>query len=345
MVEVAPRSGEISIHYWRYILFLVVLLLIGFIALWSIFGSRWGASNSFMETFRRYITIVNRFKPSTPPEDNLGSALRIHGLEKLGSKRYAVLFSITDKNGDPIAVVRPGDVTIKLGDSLSALQPAVVDQVRPLHMEKSWSDPVSFTNVMDYSGSMFQEDLRAIEANYSSFISNIVLPFSSSVIKFSDSVKEILPLSTNKIDIEAAIKKPIPQENTALYLAVDKGIETVQARPHLRFLLVATDGNDNIGGVTLDDILRRSQQHYVSLFVLGFGWLDVDLLKRMAEETDGYYVYMPDSSKLKDWFPKIARIVNNVHVAEISTTTDRNVPFSVSISVKANGTILERQRK
>ncbi|HNW35890.1 MAG TPA: hypothetical protein PKM25_13210, partial [Candidatus Ozemobacteraceae bacterium] len=119
---------------------------------------------------------------------------------------------------------------------------------------------------------------------------------------------------------------------------------TVQARRWLRFLLLTTDGNDNASSHSLDEIILRSRQHFVSGFVLGFGWLNVDILKRIAEETDGYYVYVPDSSELSKWFPKIAKIVNNTQVAEVSLPTDQSLPLSIELTVNANGTRLKRSR-
>ncbi len=343
MVEVAPRTGEIRINYWRYVAFLMLLGLLGLGTLWMTYSSTWGASNPFAEWLRKYLSVANRFRPGAKPEDNLASALRLHGIEKLGEKRYAVLFTVTDANGDPLTSVRPADVEVLLGSQASSRQRAMIDRVTPLHMLNQ-QDPVSFAGVMDYSGSMFPEDISAIETNYATFLNAVVLPFSGSIIKFNNTVNEMVALTSNKGDIESAVKKPVPLENTAFYSGIDKGIATVQARRWLRFLLLTTDGNDNASSHSLDEIILRSRQHFVSGFVLGFGWLNVDILKRIAEETDGYYVYVPDSSELSKWFPKIAKIVNNTQVAEVSLPTDQSLPLSIELTVNANGTRLKRSR-
>ncbi|HEY9070810.1 MAG TPA: vWA domain-containing protein [Candidatus Ozemobacteraceae bacterium] len=343
MVEVAPRTGEIKINYWRYIAFLVLLALLGLGTVWTMYSSSWGASNPFAEWLRKYLSLANRFRPNAKPEDNLANALRLHGIEKLGEKRYAVLFTATDANGDPLTTVRAADLEIQLGTDAAARQRALVDRVVPLHMMNQ-PDPVAFAGVMDYSGSMFPEDISAIESNFTAFLNAVVLPFSGTIIKFNNTVNTMNPLTPNKGDIEAAVKKPVPLENTAFYSGIDKGIADIQARRWMRFLLLTTDGNDNASGHTLEEVITRARQHFVSGFVLGFGWLNVGILKQIAEETDGYYVYVPDSSQLTTWFPKIAKIVNNVQVAEVSLPTDANLPLSVSITLNANGTRLQRSR-
>lgn len=343
MVEVAPRTGEIRINYWRYVAFLIFLALLGGGTLWMMYSSSWGASNPFAEWLRKYLSVANRFRPSAKPEDNLASALRLHGIEKLGEKRYAVLFTVTDAKGDPLTTVNSSDVEVQLGDKAASRQRATVGRVIPLHMMNQ-PDPVSFAGVMDYSGSMFPEDIGAIESNYSAFLNAIVLPFSGSIIKFNNVVNTMNALTSDKRDIEKAVKTPVPQENTAFYSGIDKGISDIQARRWMRFLLLTTDGNDNASSHTLDDVILRSRQHFVSGFVLGFGWLNVDILKRIAEETDGYYVYVPDSGELSKWFPKISKIVNNVQVAEVSLPVDQGLPLSISMTVNANGARLQRSR-
>ncbi|MFZ2959580.1 MAG: VWA domain-containing protein [Candidatus Ozemobacteraceae bacterium] len=345
MVEVNPRSEPIRIRYWHYIYFLIVLALLCFALLWTILGTQWGASNSASEFLRRYLSAVNRFRPSAKPEDNLANALRIHGIEKLGERRYALLFSATDAKGEPVVTVPPTDVTIIVGSGAGALKPALVDRVTPLCQMNAWTEKTSFAGIMDYSGSMFPEDIRNIESNYSSFIGGILFPFNAAIYKFHNDVLETLALSADKKAVEQAVSsKTDLGGGTALYEAMVKGITAVQARPHLRFLLLTTDGNNNTGAFDLDEVLRRGRQQFVSNVVFGFGWLNVQNLKQIAEKTDGYYVYVPDSSELKNWFPKLAKIVNNVQVAEFAPDADLPPIPSVELSVKVGGIILKRTR-
>ncbi len=344
MVEVSPKRSDVKLSYRGCLLFLFIIFLLIAVTIWSLLGTQWGASNGWAEMFRRYLTVVNRFKPGTKPEDNLTSALRIHSLEKIGEKRYALIFSATDKSGDPIVAFSPADIGISVAAAGQAAKPVSVDRVTPLHMMNAWgNDKCSFANVMDYSGSMFDYDLRTIESNYSSFINDLVLPFSASVIKFDHNVDVVLPLSDNKTDLLNAVAKAGAYGgSTALYDAMDKGVSHITARPHFRFLLITTDGNNNQGSTSLTDILQRCRSQGISAFVLGFGWLDVNTLKQLANDTDGYYSYVPDSSDLKKWFPRLARIVNNIQVLEF--TTESSAVGIVELSVKTGGTTLKRTR-
>jgi len=343
MVEVAPRSGPIRIDYWKYVALLLLLLLLGLAVLWAMLDTQWGASNSMSELFRKYLASVNRFRPNARPEDNLASALRIHGVEKLEGRKYAMFFTVTDGNSEPQNVTK-NQVTIAVGDPGAAIKTVVVDRVNPLQNLKTWNDRLSFAAVMDYSGSMFPEDLDAIESNYTYFINNLAFPFAAAVIKFHSVVEDILNLSSNQTDVEAALKRRIPLGNTALYNGICRGVEKIKNRPHLRMIILTTDGNNNVPGNTLDEAIQVCRQNFISNVVMGFGWLKVEILRRISDETDGFYVYVPDSSELKNWFPKIAKIVNNVQVAEFVSPIDIQPASSIEITVNVGGSTLKRSR-
>ncbi len=344
MVEVAPGSDRLRIPVWKYLLFFFICLIIFLFILWYVLSSNFGAHNSFLEGMRRYLSIFTSYHPKLKPEDDFSNALRIHGFEKHQPQRFFLFVSATDKNASPAKTIEAGKTQIIVKDTSGNDVRATVDKIRPLHMYSQWTDPVSFSTVMDNSGSMFAQDLNAIEQNFSELVNQISLPFSAAVIKFNSRVKLIQDLTTNNGEILDAIKKRVNLENTALFDGIDKGISVIQARPHLRFVVLTTDGNDNASSQTLDDIVRRCSQHGVSVFVFGFGWLEVKNLSHLSNATDGYYSYVPDSSNLSEWFKKLGQIINNVQVIEFSTVTDINMPGSVELSIEHEGQKLNRIR-
>lgn len=344
MVEVAPGGERLKIPVWKYILFLIVSLLLLLAILWYLLASNYGASNSFLETLRRYLTFVSAFHPNLKPEDDFSSALRIHGIEKHEPKRFYLFVTMTDKDGSPLKVINAANVSLLVKDAAGAPVSSVVDRVRPLHSYSGMADPLSFSSVMDYSGSMFPEDLSAIEDNFSDLTGQILLPYSANVIKFNNKVNEVQALTTDKNALVTAIKKRIPLQNTALFDGVDLGIDKMQTRPHLRFVILTTDGNDNASTASIDDVIRRCKQHNISVFVFGFGWLEVTNLRNLSNSTDGFYSYVPDSNKLADWFKKLGQIINNVQVVEFSVTSDTNQPGSIELTINEGGQKLTRIR-
>lgn len=342
MVEIAPGRERLRIPVWKYVLFLIISLLLLLIILYSLLASNFGARNSFLETVRRYLSFASSFHPNLKPEDNFSNALRIHGFEKADSKRFYLFVSATRKDGTPTKVLSPADVTLTIKDSSQKQMQVTIDKIRPLHLYSEWPDPISFSSVMDYSGSMFPDDVKAIEKNFSALVNEFVIPFSAAVIKFNDKAREILNLSSDKNTVLEAIKKTVPLQNTALYDGIDKGVEKIQAQPHLKFIVLTTDGNDNSSVSTMKEAIRRCRQHNISIFAFGFGWLDIPSLKELSDKTDGYYSYVPDSSNLADWFKKLGQIVNNIQVIEFSTNTDMTFFQEVNLTINLSGEKLTR---
>ncbi len=344
MVEVAPGGERLKIPIWKYLLFLVLMSLLGLGILWYLLSSNIGASNSVLETLRRYLSFLSTYHPKMQPEDDFEDALRIHCFERDDAKKFRLFVSATDKDGSPLKVINPNEISIKVTDSNGQNLGASVTRVRPLHMYTDWAAPISFSSVMDYSASMFSKDLTAIESNYSDLINQITLPVTAAVVKFNSSVHDVLELSTDRQEIINALQKRVSLQNTALFDGLDRGIEKIKTQPHLRFIILTTDGNDNSSISTLDDVVKRCQTHNVAVFVFGFGWLDVKKLKHISESTDGFYSYVPDSSNLDDWFIKLGQIINNVQVVEFTATSDMNQPGSVELEVQSGGQNFKRIR-
>ncbi|MBF0547702.1 MAG: VWA domain-containing protein [Candidatus Riflebacteria bacterium] len=345
MVEVAPRSGPLRIHIKSCLVFLFLLLLLLLGILYSMFGTSWGASNSIIESARRYLSIINKFRPSAKPQNDLKSALRVHCVESIGVKRYALYFSMTDSNSEPVLAFSPSEISLSVGDLGASRKPVIVDKVTPLHMFNQWNERLFFSAIMDYSGSMFAEDIENIKKNCSGLTNGILFPFQANVIKFSGSVDERIPLTADKTKIESAICDGYPiGDSTSLYNAIDQGLTAIQSQPHMRFLLATTDGNDNSSSISLDETVRRLKLHGVSAFIFGFGWLKVEVLKKIAEDTDGFYIYTPDSSELSSWFPKLAKIINNIQVLEFSTQNDVSIPCTIDLTIKHAGTEMRRTK-
>jgi hypothetical protein len=344
MVEVAPGGERLKIPVWKYLLFLFLIALLALGILWSLLSSNYGARYSFLETLRRYFSFLSTYNPKMQPEDDFANALRIHSFERDDAKKFRLFVTATDKDGSPTKVLNANDVRIKVTDIGGSDLGASVTRVRPLHMYTEWASPVSFSSVMDYSGSMFPQDLSAIETNYADLINQISLPIDVAVVKFNNRVHDIITLSNDRQDIIAGLQKRISLENTALFDGIDRGIEHIQSRPHLRFIILTTDGNDNASSNSIESVIKRCQTHGVPIFVFGFGWLDVKKLKELSDSTDGLYSYVTDSSNLDDWFVKLGQIINNVQVVEFTAGSDMNQPGTVELEVQSGGQTLKRIR-
>ena len=344
MVEIAPSGGKLYIPVWKYVLFLALLLVLCLLFALYLLNSHFGAQFGWLESMRRYLSFASRLNPNLKAEDNFADALRIHGLEKIDPGRFRLFVSATKADGSPVTVLNPGELDLKIADNSGKGTPVMIDRVRPMHMYSHLTNPISYSMVMDYSGSMFPGDLTAIERNFSEFSNEIEPDFSAAIIKFNTRPVEIAPLTSDMTEIEQGISRRIPLQNTAMYDAIDMGVEKIQGQPHLRFIVLTTDGNDNASFIDMEEAIRRCRIHNISIFVFGFGWLNVNTLRELADRTDGYYSYVTNSSSLGDWFKKLGQIINNIQVIEFSTSPDFTMPGSMELTINTSSGKITRTR-
>lgn len=332
MVEVAPNSFKLKIPIFKYVLLLLLLVIAALIALFFLVNSHFAVRSSWGEWARNRARFMVRSTPDIEPVNDFESAIKIHGLQPISSRRFRLFVSVTDKNARPWVTLDAFDKNLQIEDGSGVTLPAIIDRVRPLSMY-DYDDSFSFSAVMDYSASMFRTDIEAIENNFDSMLDNISIGYSASIIKFNNQANRIIDLTDDLQFIKDAVSKSVPLQNTALYDAVQMAAEELESRPHMRFIVLTTDGNDNVSNTTLDQVLDFCKDNDISVFVFGFGWLNVDILERFARETHGYYTYVTDSGMLDEWFEKLAAILNNVQVIEFSTDRDMQRPSMVDLTI------------
>lgn len=346
MVEVAPaaRGQKLVVPAFKYIVVLLILALIAFGVLCFFISSRAGAKSSRLEELRCYLPVFSVFGPNLKPEDNLGSALKIHGFERFDAGRFYVFFSATNKDGSPITSLSPSQVSVKLTSDSSANANALIKSLKPLSSYSNWAKPLSLAAVIDNSGSMLQNDLQELSNNYEQFFNSVKLPYEAAVFKFSTRVNELQGLTSDKQLVVSALKKAAPRAQTALYDAICEAISKLKGQEHLRLVILSTDGTDNKSLSTLDNTIRQCLMHGISVFTLGFGWLDAATLHTLSDKSDGYHAYVPKSANLAEWFKKLADIINNVYVLELAADLDMNAPKTLELNVDINSSKLSRTK-
>jgi len=110
--------------------------------------------------------------------------------------------------------------------------------------------------------------------------------------------------------------KPMPGTATPLYKHLVDAINTVSAdaQRELAFVLVMTDGQEEVGGYTADEVIKTAREKKVAVFAVGFYhvWYkhgrradntrELQLLEKIATGTGGKYVLADAASDLPEIF-------------------------------------------
>jgi Ca-activated chloride channel family protein len=199
--------------------------------------------------------------------------------------------------------------------------------------------PLRIAIVLDSSLSMEGEPLKAAIAAAVEFL-NVLQPGDEGlVIGFSDDVRILCDLTSNRSEMDAAIRKVQAKGGTSLYDAIFMASERLAEFDGRRVMVVLSDGRDQAdnglepGSLhTLEEARDRALRNEVMVFAIGLGRslardakalrenptaraeeLDfygrkplVTILDALAETTGGTAVFSPGAGQLRRSFEQVA---------------------------------------
>jgi Ca-activated chloride channel family protein len=173
-----------------------------------------------------------------------------------------VPFTVLSSKGNPITDLRENEVSLEV-DGLA---------VRGDVFEKSENAPVSFTILLDGSGSMgLAGKMEAAQAAVEALTVRRLPGDDFSLYVFSDSeAKEIVPFTTNPIEILRAMHAVKPFGKTAFFDALATMPERSRlGRNPTRAIILLSDGIDNASKLTRNDLEQLLQGVAVPIYPLG----------------------------------------------------------------------------
>jgi VWFA-related protein len=165
--------------------------------------------------------------------------------------------------------------------------------------------------VVDTSGSMANA-LDATKDAGKKFLAALPDRAIVQVYAFSDKVVELCKPTADKAAAGIAIDRLHVEGQTALRRALDTAASALIAadpeRRQKKFVVLLTDGRDNVGGPELEEILGRCQAEGIQIFPIGLknADLDVPTLQRIATATGGRYLEAAGTKDLAGQFDQAA---------------------------------------
>ena len=218
---------------------------------------------------------------------------------------------------------------------------AVLENERPQVVDRFSAErrPLRVAVVLDTSFSMEGDKLKAAVSSAVEFL-NVIQPGDEGlVVGFSDDVRILQDLTSNKAELEAAIRRVQAKGGTSLYDAIFKASERLAEFEGRRVMVVLSDGRDEAdnglepGSLhTLEEAQDRAVRNEVMVFVIGLGRSlardakalrdnptaraeDMDffgrqplvtILDSLAQTTGGNSVFSPGAAQLRRSFEQVA---------------------------------------
>ena len=131
--------------------------------------------------------------------------------------------------------------------------------------------PVSLGIVLDTSGSMVGEKIRSARTALDRFLYDLLDPDDEVFLyRFSDRPVLLQGWTSDRQLVSRALGRVEPNGATALYDAVAEALPMAQAGTRRKkALLVISDGNDTLSGITLRDLRQRIRETEVLVYAVG----------------------------------------------------------------------------
>ena len=293
------------------------LLIIYAIAIFSMAGILWGCMKD------EYVYIQSQ-RPFKNLSDSTTTSLhvtipRIEWSRTKSSSGINIYVSVTDQDGNVIQEFNEHNFKLAY---LCKGDPDIteVEQHKSIATDNLKSH-VAAAMTMDYSGSMYGQDITNMEKAVKQFIQRKDPNDYLQIIKFASTVKIMNEFSADSDVLTNAVEEWADVVGmTAYYDAIYYGLinanEFVQYHNDLMpSVLAFTDGHENNSVIIkrLDDLIEFANKKQIPLYTIGFGRVDSDGMIRLAEETGGRYFYTPDSDGIDAIYDLISGQLDHIY--------------------------------
>ncbi|MBL0176948.1 MAG: VWA domain-containing protein [Ignavibacteria bacterium] len=199
-------------------------------------------------------------------------------------------------------------------------------------------DTASAVNVMfclDASGSM-QLSFPDLKAAAKDVIDSLPLHDRVGIVSFGSSTKLEYPLSTDKEAVKRAIDSMRTSGSTAMYDALDSAIARMGNVSGEKYIVLLTDGVDNMSKTTLDRVAKRIRDAGIVIIAISFGdpGRAKEDLQRLALQSNGLYYTLVSQAQLLNTFRDISGFLR-LDFCDLSYTTARCADSLRAVRVEA----------
>lgn len=174
--------------------------------------------------------------------------------------------------------------------------------------------PVSLGIIFDVSGSM-EDKIEGVEDAVKHFVKSVATGDEIFLVRFSDDADLVQDFTDDRKRILRAIESLEPRGSTALYEAIQLGLQKVtQGKHRKRALMLLTDGNDTASSINLETALSLARKSEVIIYALGIGHgkkgsfhilggqtndtVDMKVLRAFTEATGGNAYFLENAHEV-----------------------------------------------
>ena len=264
--------------------------------------------------------------------------IRITQVDNSKFPQVTVYVSVTDTNGEPLAV-NPDQ--LQISENGVAMKPNKVSGFGEI-------GPLTTLLVMDVSGSMNNAGkLSAAKAAAQAYVNQMRPGDQAGLLIFNTKVTYTQTITTDHAALIQAINSLQAKDDTAMFDALAQADQILQNYPGRKAIIVLTDGMDNQSKKTSDQVIQTIGTSGLSISTIGLGnpnnagpyfGLDVSTLKSLAGKAGGVYSYANNQADLSKLFELYGRAMQSEYRMTYTSPSTLRDGLGRTLTISLNGT-------
>lgn len=208
--------------------------------------------------------------------------------------------------------------------------------------------PINLVIIIDHSGSMISDDYSTLTeydvlfnrdrmklysplANAKKAINTFLKNFNkpsdlAAIIGFSSSVDLITNFTNDKGVLSNQMNRLEEDGKTALYDAISIGLDSLTDKKGVNVIVALTDGDDNASTNSAQDIIKKSKELEIPIYIIGLGEIKKNLLESITNATNGNFYYTKKSTSLIEVYDNVAKQIKSIYeIKYVSENLNRNI--------------------
>ncbi|MGD0173975.1 MAG: VWA domain-containing protein [Anaerolineales bacterium] len=249
--------------------------------------------------------------------------------------KVKVYVSVTDSAGEPAPVKLD---SIQLQENGKLIAPSDVSGIGN-------SVPLTTLLAVDISGSMnYDNKLTSAKSAASAYVDQMRTGDEAGLLSFNTRISYVQPVTADHDKLKLAIQGLIATGDTAMFDALNQGIDLLKDVSGRKAIIVLTDGMDNRSKQTADGVIAAIGPSGLSISTIGLGdptqktgslaGIEEPSLKNLAAQAGGSYGYVNDPAALQALYEQLGRALRSEYVITYISPAKLRDGLNRALSVK-----------
>ncbi len=228
------------------------------------------------------IHVTARTKSGEEADDFISNSTQIH-VEQLDVRTVPIFVSVIDRNGNAL-------------DNLDRSSFRILDngsEAKIVEFQRAFNQPISIALLVDTSSSMAYELPNASRAAFAFAQRTLRQGDRCSVLAIRDVPRRERSLTTDKVEIEKALRNLRADGQTALYDSIVSAIRELKDEKNRKAIVILTDGGDTSSIASFEETEQQARLAGIPIYVIAYGdspdlATDLQKMKYLSAETGGF---------------------------------------------------------